>query len=180
MRIVPVFMDQHAQTRRRTTKKQNTVLTCTYRNGFDMTITLRGLEHTKCSERTVQRLVRSVAIVLGGAICFSFVSAASATNAPLKTLTPKEFAQIQLTGNLYKCVSILYGKESAWNPDARNGSHYGIPQGRSEYLSRVDGIAQVTWGLKYIGNRYGYTYTHDGMQPDTCAALEHWRSKGWH
>jgi hypothetical protein len=145
-----------------------------------MTSTLRGLEHTKCSERTVKRLVRSVAIVLGGALCFSFVSAASATNAPIKRYSPKEFAQIQLTGTNYKCLSILYGKESAWNPNARNGSHYGIPQGRSEFLSRVDGVTQVAWGLKYIGNRYGYTYTHEGKQPDTCAALDHWRSKGWH
>lgn len=145
-----------------------------------MTITLRGLEHTRCSERTVKRLVRSVAIVLGGALCFSFVSAASATNAPTKTFTPKEFAQIQLTVENYKCLSILYGKESAWNPSARNGSHYGIPQGRSEFLKNADPITQVSWGLKYIGNRYGYTYTHEGQQPDTCAALDHWRSKGWH
>ena len=180
MKIVHVSILDHAQTRRRITKKQNAVLTCTNRNGFDMTSTLRGLEHTRCSERTVKRLVRSVAIVLGGALCFSFVSAASATNAPIKTYSPKEFAQIQLTGNLYKCLSILYGKESAWNPSARNGSHYGIPQGKSEFLSRVDGVTQVAWGLKYIGNRYGYTYTHEGKQPDTCAALDHWRSKGWH
>jgi hypothetical protein len=26
----------------------------------------------------------------------------------------------------YKCLTILYGKESAWNPDAVNGSHHGI------------------------------------------------------
>jgi hypothetical protein len=54
-----------------------------------MTSTLRGLEHTKCSERTVKRLVRSVAIVIGGALCFSLGSAASATNDPIKDLLQK-------------------------------------------------------------------------------------------
>ena len=145
-----------------------------------MTSTLRGLEHIRCSERTVKRLVRSVAIVLGGALCFSFVSAASATNAPIKRYSPKEFAQIQLTGNLYKCLSILYGKESAWNPSASNGSHYGIPQGKSEFLKNANPLQQIDWGLRYIGHRYGYTKTIEGMQPNTCAALKHWQRKGWH
>jgi len=120
---------------------------------------------------------------VGGALCFSFVSAASATNAPIKTiktLTPKEFARIQLSKDLYICLSVLYGKESAWKSDARNGSHYGIPQGRSEFLKDADGITQVRWGLKYISNRYGYTRTMRGQEPDTCAALNHWKRKGWH
>jgi len=70
----------------------------------------------------------------------------------------------------YKCLLKLYGKESAWNPLAVNGSHYGIPQGKSEWLKDQDGWTQVQWGLDYIGNRYG----------EPCIALDHWRTKGWH
>jgi hypothetical protein len=70
----------------------------------------------------------------------------------------------------YKCLAALYGKESAWNPDAVNGSHYGIPQGRSTYLSTLNGYEQVQWGLDYIGHRYG----------EPCIAWQHFKDKGWH
>ena len=150
-----------------------------------MTITLRELEHIRCSERTVKRLVRSVAIVLGGALCFSFVSAASATNDSTKRLTSKQYAQGQLTVKNYKCIATLYGKESAWNWKAvgnLNGTQrvYGIPQGKSEFLKNANPLQQIDWGLRYIGHRYGYTKTIEGMQPNTCAALRHWQRKGWH
>ena len=46
------------------------------------------------------------------------------------------------------CLIELYMAESRLNPLARNGSHYGIPQGRSKYLARVDGTKQIDWGIK--------------------------------
>jgi len=70
----------------------------------------------------------------------------------------------------YNCLLKLYGKESAWNPLAKNGSHVGIPQGKSEWLATQDGWSQVRWGLSYIGNRYG----------EPCIALDHWSKYGWH
>ena len=70
----------------------------------------------------------------------------------------------------YNCLLKLYGKESAWNPLAFSGSHYGIPQGKSEWLRDQDGWTQVVWGLDYIGHRYG----------EPCIALDHWRKFGWH
>jgi hypothetical protein len=150
-----------------------------------MSSTLRALEPFRGSERTVKRLVRSVAIVLGGALCFSVVSAASATNDPNKRLTSKQYAQGQLTNHLYKCLSVLYGKESAWNWKAignLNGTHrvYGIPQGKSEFLRTANPLQQIDWGLRYIGHRYGYVRTIEGMQPNTCKALDHWRKHSWH
>ena len=68
------------------------------------------------------------------------------------------------------CLIELYHNESRFNPAARNGSHYGIPQGRSVYLSKVDGTKQIDWGIKYNLNRYG----------SMCKALEHYKIKGWH
>ena len=150
-----------------------------------MTSTLRGLEHIRCSERAPKGIARSVAIVLGGALCFSVVSAASATNDPNKRLTSKQYAQGQLTNDLYKCLSVLYGKESGWNYKAvgnLNGTHrvYGIPQGKSEWLRTATPLQQIDWGLRYIGHRYGYVRTIEGMQPNTCRALSHWKKHGWH
>jgi hypothetical protein len=152
---------------------------------LDSGITLRRLEQPNCSERTVHRLVRSVAIVLGTALCFSVVSAAAATNDPNKRLTSKEYARGQLTVKNYKCLAFLYGKESAWNWKAvgnLEGTHqvYGIPQGKSEWLKDANPLEQIDWGLRYIGHRYGYTMTHEGKQPNTCKALDHWKRKGWH
>jgi hypothetical protein len=91
---------------------------------------------------------------------------------PVQYVTHKEYALHLLGYNLkeYKCLAVLYGKESAWNPNARNGSHYGIPQGRSIYLSTLNGYEQIQWGLDYISNRYG----------EPCIALDHWRKYNWH
>ena len=68
------------------------------------------------------------------------------------------------------CLVELYMAESRLNPLARNGSHYGIPQGRSKWLITANPYAQIRWGIKYNVNRYG----------SMCAAYEHWILKGWH
>jgi hypothetical protein len=150
-----------------------------------MTSTLRGLEPFRGSERTASRRVRSVAIVLGAVLCLTVGSAQGATNDPTKRITSKQYAKGQLTVKHWKCLAVLYGKESAWNYKAvgnLNGSQrvYGIPQGKSEFLRTANPLQQIDWGLRYIGHRYGYTRTIEGMQPDTCAALRHWQRKGWH
>jgi len=83
----------------------------------------------------------------------------------------RQWAFIQLNNlDEFYCLDELYYKESRWNPKAKNGSHYGIPQGRSKYLQRADGYKQVDWGIKYNKVRYG----------SMCKALEHYRIKGWH
>ena len=83
----------------------------------------------------------------------------------------RQWAFIQLNNlDEFYCLDYLYFRESRWNPEARNGSHYGIPQGRSKYLQRVDGYKQVEWGIKYNLNRYG----------SMCKALDHYKIKGWH
>jgi hypothetical protein len=100
-------------------------------------------------------------------ICFEKTNSVAADN----TNNYRQWAFIQLN-NLeeFYCLDYLYFRESRWNPKARNGSHYGIPQGRSTYLIKVDGYKQVEWGIKYNLNRYG----------SMCKALEHYKVKGWH
>jgi len=77
------------------------------------------------------------------------------------------------------CLIDLYSKESNFNPKARNGSHIGIPQGRSTYLAKVGGIKQIQWGVRYIGNRYGWVDKANQV-PNACAAWNHFLKKGWH
>ena len=83
----------------------------------------------------------------------------------------RQWAFIQLNNlDEFHCLDELYYKESRWNPLARNGSHYGIPQGRSKWLATVSGYRQVEWGIKYNNHRYG----------SMCKALHHFKTKGWH
>lgn len=74
------------------------------------------------------------------------------------------------TWSEFSCLNYLWIKESNWNPKARNGSHYGIPQGRSLYLRTATPYQQIQWGLKYIRHRYG----------DACTAMDHSDNKGWY
>jgi hypothetical protein len=88
-----------------------------------------------------------------------------------KTNHYRQWAFIQLNDiEQFYCLDELNFKESRWNPKAKNGSHYGIPQGRSTYLSRVDGYKQIDWQLKYIEKRYS----------NPCNALAHHKIKGWY
>lgn len=86
-------------------------------------------------------------------------------------ISAKEYAALRLDNTQqYICLSVLYGKESAWNDKAVNGSHYGIPQGRSIYLKTASKYEQVDWGLAYIEARYG----------TPCAALRFFRENNYH
>jgi len=135
---------------------------------IDGTLTAQSL--SKAHREPLRGVARGVLVAIGIALC---IMPDAGGSKPVQYITYKQFALHQLDYDYkqYRCLSKLYGKESAWNPDAKNGSHYGIPQGRSEYLSRVDGYKQIQWGLDYIAHRY---------DADTCKALGHWSKYGWH
>ena len=117
--------------------------------------------------RLGRRRVWATSMLIAFSLCFSkdYSVAADRPN------HYRQWAFIQLNNiNEFYCLDVLYYHESRWNPKARNGSHYGIPQGRSKYLSTVNGYKQVEWGIKYIDNRYG----------SMCNALDHFKRKGWH
>jgi hypothetical protein len=111
-------------------------------------------------------------ILLLIAFNFIFVKDYSVAADNYKPIHYKQYILIQLNDieEAY-CLVELYSKEnSKWDPKARNGSHIGIPQGRSKYLATVNGVKQIDWGIKYINNRYG----------SMCKALQHFKIKGWH
>jgi hypothetical protein len=121
--------------------------------------------------RRCSGFLATASLALGAALCFP-----ASADAPYVEMSAKQYAKAQLTKDHYKCISTLYGKESAWRADARNGSHHGIPQGKSKWLATATPLQQIDWGLAYIAHRYGKV---DG-QPDTCAALDHWKKYNWH
>ena len=150
--------------------KRHAALTSTYTNEFDTTSMLSEQSLSKAQPERVKRLARGVLLAFGIALCFP--TAAGSTTPQKEYIDYKTYSLYLLDFNYkqYDCLSELYTHESNWNPKAHNGSHNGIPQGRSTYLATLDGWAQVRWGLDYIANRYG----------EPCVALDHWSKYGWH
>lgn len=70
----------------------------------------------------------------------------------------------------YRCLELLWNHESNWNPKARNGSHYGIPQLKNVSVRSQDAFTQIDWGLRYIKSRY----------QTPCKAWTFFRSNGYH
>lgn len=95
----------------------------------------------------------------------------------IKPIDIRDYIQSHLTSNTYQCLDTLAIKESNWNFNAVNGSHHGFLQGRSEWLATATPKQQYHWASKYVAHRYGVT---EYDEPDFCAALDHWKAKGWH
>lgn len=149
--------------------KRNTAVTSTYTNEFDKAGTLSSQNPSRVQSDPLRRVGRSVLVAIG--ITLFTPAYAVAPIDGKQYISAKEYAALRLDNTQqYKCLSVLYGKESAWNDKAVNGSHYGIPQGRSEYLKTADKYEQVDWGLAYIESRYG----------TPCAALRFFRENNYH
>jgi hypothetical protein len=54
----------------------------------------------------------------------------------------------------FQCLNKIITKESRWNYKAKNGSHYGLGQMKSQHYRDLDPFRQIDATLKYITNRY--------------------------
>lgn len=82
----------------------------------------------------------------------------------------KLYAYNQMSWKEFECFNWLIHYESRWNPKARLGSHYGLGQMRSTWYRDLSPERQIDASIKYIRHRYG----------DSCKALIHFETKGWH
>jgi hypothetical protein len=135
-----------------------------------MTITLNLLKRFRRLAQAATRIACAVGVT--GAL---LLNTASFAYAPIHDgiqiqQTPKAYAKAVLPIEEYRCINTLYYYESRWNHKARNGSHYGIPQGRSLWLKTANPIEQIKWGIKYNKNRYG----------SNCAALRFFKENNYH
>jgi len=125
-------------------------------------------------------LYRVMLAVGGGLFINEWASTETANAVEVKEIKPfdiKTYIKDHLTSNTYKCLDTLAIKESNWNFSAVNGSHHGFLQGRSDWLKTANELEQYDWSSRYVANRYGVT---EYDEPDFCAALDHWKAKGWH
>jgi hypothetical protein len=79
--------------------------------------------------------------------------------------------QMSVDSKEFKCNKEIMRKESNYNPSAKNGSHYGLYQGRSQYLHTATVEEQIQWYRKYIQARYS---------GDGCKALSHHVKHNWY
>jgi hypothetical protein len=82
----------------------------------------------------------------------------------------KLYAYNLLSWDEFQCFNWLIHKESRWDYKARNYSHYGLGQMRSTWYRDLSPYKQIKASIKYIEHRYG----------DSCKALHHFETKGWH
>lgn len=154
-------------------------------NRFDRASTLRASEAPKSANVSPVRgwLTSSLLIAFGAALCLISIKATEKKidtfdDVVVYKISVKAYAAKEIASQKqFSCLSKLYGKESAWNPDAVNGSHYGIPQLKNPLMIGLDPYRQIDYGLKYIKHRYkldelGYI--------NACAAWKHFERRSWH
>ena len=115
----------------------------------------------------------SFAIAIGAALCTPAYAYAPMQKIVINDkIQAIQYAKGLLNKSQYQCLLHLYAKESAWDRTAYNKSGaYGIPQLKNSMIAPMTGAMQVMYGIKYINHRY---------HGDTCLALQHWKSHGWH
>ena len=122
------------------------------------------------STRARKGVARGVAGVLVGSLCLMSPQTSEAQLVPIKSLANK-----QLTDKQYHCHNEIIYRESRFNIDAVNGSHYGYYQMRSESMKNKPYDYQFYIYWYYVSKRYGL----DNEIPDYCKALHHLKTKGW-
>ena len=142
-------------------------------NRFDTHGTLRARAHQGLNASPIG-LARVVALAIGISLSIATPLDAQASNQAIRYV--KDLAEYQLTDKQEACHHEIVYRESRWNPKAKNGSHYGLYQGKSKSLKNASTVKQWWWYWHYVTHRYGVT---EYDEPNYCEALHHLKTKGW-
>lgn len=146
------------------------LLTCGFIKRLDTYGTLSEFASGAEAEKRILAFGRSLFIALVIAInLFSTETAGAVEREQQMKYRMYALGQIK-DWHEFSCLNALWNRESNWNPKAHNGSHYGIPQGKSVWLKYATPRKQIDWGIKYIRNRYN----------DACKANNHSIAKGYY
>jgi hypothetical protein len=110
-------------------------------------------------------------VLLAGLLLFTNMPTAQAVSTQRDKENYKLYAHMKLlNAKQYRCLELLWNKESRWDPRADNpkSSAYGIPQLLK--LKEMDPYKQIDRGLKYI--------EHKHRTP--CRAWAFYQAKGWY
>jgi len=113
-------------------------------------------------------------LVLLGALCL-WIAVSAINMQPVQAATLADHYKLYahsriIDWNQYHCFVKIIHKESRWDPNAKNGSHYGLGQMRSQWYRNLDPYRQIDQTIKYISNRY----------QTPCKAWAFHERKGWY
>lgn len=144
---------------------------------IDSIATLPALRGAEAALRRVSRRGLCLRLISLALIAIT-INLKAITTANAYDLTPKQIDWIlvaynHLNADLYEsqCYVEIIMRESAFNPRARNGSHYGLAQMRNPKVKDLSPRDQIRWHLRYLDHRYSGS---------ACKALNHLKKYGWH
>ena len=139
---------------------------------FDKGATLPSRRGPKAARRRALRGGLCLSLAVGLLLNPIYVTAVNAY--PLKR-KQQDWALVAMNhlGDLQEaqCWVELIWRESRFDPNARNGSHYGLAQMRNDNVRTLKPREQVRWHMRYLDHRYNGS---------ACKALKHMNQKGWH
>ncbi len=129
-------------------------------------------------------LVRYAVVAVSLAIALDALQPRPATPVPIQQnlmqADAKAVARELLTDKHFKCFTQLMGKESAWNPKAKNPTSTAAGVGqllKGTYRNlgmkhSTEAVPQTVAALAYIGRKYG--------SAGPCGAWRHFQKKNWY
>ena len=147
---------------------RHAVLTSTFVNVLDTSGTLKSRAYSEAQSEPLKRLVRSVLIAIGIALC-SASPAGQATT--LQQITPFRYATFQVGELQASCLFKIAVKESNIRYTAVNRSSgaYGAFQLLDSRAKGASPLKQVELAIDYANYRYG----------SACNAWSAWQRKSW-
>ena len=137
--------------------------------------TLSARSHQGFNSR-LKGVARVLAVVIGLSLSIASIDRSEASIVPNKKL--RELANYQLTDKQYQCHNEIVHRESSWNINAVNGSHYGYYQLKIKAIKGKPYDYQFYTYWYYVSSRYSFDVSNPEI-PDYCAALHHLKTKGW-
>jgi hypothetical protein len=130
-----------------------------------------GLRSILAGEPLPRIARRRSLVLLAGLLLFSNMPASQAISTQRDKENYKLYAHIKLlNAKQYRCLEILWMRESKWDPRADNpkSSAFGIPQLLK--MKELDPFKQIDLGLKYISHKHS----------TPCRALHFHNQRGWY
>ena len=120
---------------------------------------LTGLLPSSSESERLQACSSLRRVVVLGVLCL-FIGSLSLQMQPAQATSNADHYKLYAHARIinyeqYKCLSLIIHKESRWNPQAKNGSHFGLGQMRSQHYRNLDPYRQIDATIKYINHRYG-------------------------
>jgi hypothetical protein len=128
----------------------------TPKNTLNVAMYLRGSVRSMLVGEPLWRIARKRCLVLLAALCVVSTTPANATKAATYSIDHlKLYAHSRLLDyKEFQCLNSIITKESRWSYTARNGSHRGLGQMRSEHYGNLDPYRQIDATIRYVHIRY--------------------------